>query len=59
MSIEKRGVVNEDTPSEKKSCCGGNCASRKTVQTKQAADGQEDHLMTRLSDQVAQDAKKR
>lgn len=55
MSMEKRGVIDADTPSEKSACCGGQCkgpSKPEMAQTKTAADHQEDHLTTRLSKAV-------
>lgn len=58
MTMEKRGVINEDTPQPGK-CCGGSCGKGQQPQTKEAADAQEDHLSTRLSDAVADASKKK
>lgn len=62
MAMEKRGVVDEHTPPEGPTgaksggCCGGGCHEQ---QTKQAADAQEDHLATRLSDAAASQSGKK
>lgn len=57
--MEKRGIVNDRTPNQSGKCCGGNCGKgQNQPQTKEAADAQEDHLMTRLSDAAA-DARKK
>jgi hypothetical protein len=49
MSIEKRGVVDENTPQQG---CGGHCGckNKPAPNEKAAADAQEAHLTTRLSD---------
>lgn len=56
MTMEKRGIVDENTPAEvpqRPACCGGGCHASSTPQTKQAADAQEDHLTTRMADAAA------
>lgn len=59
MSMEKRGVVDAQTPPQSGKCCGGQCGKGSNQpQTKEAADTQEDHMMTRLSDAAA-DARKK
>lgn len=54
MSMEKRGIVDGNTPPEKSGCCSGSCGKGPKTQTKEAADRQEDHLTTRLSDAAAE-----
>lgn len=54
MSMEKRGVVDSSTPPEKpaeKKCCGGQCHAE--PRTKEAADAQQEHVTTRLTDAAA------
>jgi hypothetical protein len=63
MSMEKQGIVDENTPAEQpgcKPCCSGgpDCKSPLTPATKEAADKQEEHLTTRLSDAAADAFKK-
>lgn len=60
MSMEKRGLIDGNTPTEKSGCCGGSCGKGdKMPQTKQAADQQQDNLATRLSDAAADAFKKK
>lgn len=49
--MEKRGIADESTPSEKPGCGKDTC--KKSCQTKEAADAQEAHTATRLSDAAA------
>lgn len=54
MTMEKRGLIDENTPQDKpaeKKCCGGQCKSG--PQTKEAADAQQEHVTTRLTDAAA------
>lgn len=48
MTMEKRGIVNEETPQPEKpkGCASGQCG----CQTKQAADRQQDSLTNRMSE---------
>lgn len=57
--MEKRGIIDENTPAEKE-CCGGGCHAKagKQPTTKKAADDQEAHVATRLSDAAADACRK-
>ena len=57
--MEKRGVIDDNTPSEK-TCCGGRCHNKQGDQptTKEAADAKEAHTATRLSDAAADACRK-
>lgn len=57
--MEKRGVIDDNTPSEKP-CCGGGCHTKQANEptTKEAADAKEAHAATRLSDAAADACRK-
>lgn len=53
--MEKRAVIDENTPHQG-GCCGGRCKSKPAEpQTKRAADAIEDHPTTRAADAVAEE----
>lgn len=62
MSMEKQGIVNEHTPSEKQSqCCGGKCGTSKTaadLTPGEVATLKDPHATTRAADAVSHAAKK-
>lgn len=53
--IEKRGIITEQTPdSPIKKSCAGNCMGACSDQTKEAQDGHDQHIASRLTDEAAE-----